>query len=136
MADGRRAATTWDGDVRHVHEIAELLDVTVVTAPAYAAPRQPSYRSQPDPADGQEDTTMADTADSTDDHRRRPSRTAPQTGTTPAGCSVEDRVTVTDEPPRGLADEFRAAGFPGETATISWQAFEDRAVTWTGRVDN
>jgi hypothetical protein len=33
------------------------------------------------------------------------------------------------ERPRGLAEEFRAAGFPGELAAISWQAFEDRAVT-------
>lgn len=40
------------------------------------------------------------------------------------------------EPHRGLADEFRAAGFPGETATISFDTFEDRAVTWTGSVDN
>ena len=49
------------------------------------------------------------------------------------GLQVEDRVTFTAS--GGLADEFRAAGFPGETATIPWQAFEDRAVTWTGSVD-
>ena len=52
------------------------------------------------------------------------------------GLQVEDRVTVTNEPRRDLADEFRAAGFPGETATISFETFEDRAVTWTGSVDN
>ena len=73
---------------------------------------------------------MADTADHRDDRRRgpRPRRAG--------GLQVEDRVAVTSEPPRGLADEFRHAGFPGETATIPWQAFEDRAVTWTGSVDN
>ena len=57
-------------------------------------------------------------------------RSTPSPG---GGLQVEDRVTVTAA--RGLADEFRAAGFPGETATISWQAFEDRAITWSGSVD-
>ena len=55
--------------------------------------------------------------------------------TTSSGLQVEDRVSVANTS-RGLADEFRHAGFPSETATISWQAFEDRAVTWTGSVDN
>ena len=56
-------------------------------------------------------------------------------GTPPGGgLQVDDRVTVTRER-RGLADEFRAASFPGETATISWQQFEDRAVTWTPSMD-
>jgi hypothetical protein len=40
---------------------------------------------------------------------------------------------------RGLAKQFRDAGFPGrpgERAQIPWQEFENRAVTWTGSVDN
>src|SRR5829696_3831955 len=52
---------SWDGDLRRVHEIAELRDVSIVTAPAYEAALV-ELRSQPDPATGQEDT-MADTAE-------------------------------------------------------------------------
>ncbi len=52
--------------------------------------------------------------------------------TTTGGLQVEDRVTVTAT--RGLADEFRAAGFPGELATLPFDTFEERAVTWTGSV--
>jgi hypothetical protein len=40
---------------------------------------------------------------------------------------------------RGLAKQFRDAGFPGrpgERASIPWPEFESRAVTWTGSVDN
>ena len=49
-----------------------------------------------------------------------PPRTAPRRVRGAAGgLQVEDRVTAS-EPARGLADEFRAAGFPGETATIDW----------------
>src|SRR5215213_10311378 len=51
----RVARDSWDGDVRRVHEIAELRDVSIVTAPAYEAALV-ELRSQPDPATGQEDT--------------------------------------------------------------------------------
>jgi HK97 family phage prohead protease len=126
----------WDGDVRHVTAISHLLDVTVTAAPAYAAAAA-EFRSQPEPAEGQEDT-MADTAaqdttTTTETTTVVEDRSAAPTG----GLQVEDRVTVTNEPRRGLADEFRAAGFPGETATIDFERFaESRAVTWTGSVDN
>jgi len=46
---------SWDGDLRRVHEIAELRDVSIVTAPAYETALV-ELRSQPNPADGQEDT--------------------------------------------------------------------------------
>jgi HK97 family phage prohead protease len=129
----------WDGDTRHVTAIAELLDVTVTAAPAYAAAAA-ELRSQPDPATGQE-ATMADTA--THDGTTTTTATvvedrAAQTVATNStgGLQVEDRVTVTREPARGLADEFRAAGFPGETATIDFDRFaESRAVTWTPSAD-
>ncbi len=128
----------WDGDVRHVAEVSHLLDVTVTAAPSYAAAAA-ELRSQTDPAAGQEDTMAAEadkntteTATAVEDKAEDRTTTATSTG----GLRVEERVTVTNEPPRGLADEFRAAGFPGETATISFDTFEDRAVTWTGSVDN
>jgi len=123
----------WRGDVRHITAIAELRDVAIVSAPAYPQ-AVTEYRSEPtDPGDAQEAVmgtepeTQTVTPDSTED------RAAPVTG----GLQVEDRVTVTATRPRGLAEEFRAAGFPGETATIDFDRFaESRAVTWTGSVDN
>jgi HK97 family phage prohead protease len=116
----------WRGDTRHIHEIAELRDVSIVTAPAYRD-AVVELRSQPDPGEAQEDTMGAEPiTDTTVEDRAEP---------TTGGLQVEDRVAVTRDRPRGLAEEFRAAGFPGETATISWQAFEDRAVTWSGSVD-
>jgi HK97 family phage prohead protease len=133
------AREKWIGDVRHVQKIAELRDVTVTAAPAYAAAAA-ELRSQPDPATGQEDT-MADTAENTTESTKEarsapetPEPTPPPAAAVVGSLSVEDRTSAPAS--RGLADEFRAAGFPGETATIPWQAFEDRAVTWTGSVDN
>jgi len=120
-----------------------LLDVTVTAAPAYAAAAA-ELRSQPDPATGQEDT-MAETAENTTaaETATTTTTTAAEDRAAPAAgrLHVEDRVTVTNEPARGLADEFRAAGFPGahgELAVVEFNPnlFEDRAVTWTGSVDN
>jgi HK97 family phage prohead protease len=132
----------WDGDTRHVTAIAELLDVTVTAAPAYASAAA-ELRSQPNPATGQQEDAMADTATqdattSTTTETIVEDRAAQTVATnSTGGLSVEDRVSVTREHPRGLADEFRAAGFPGETATIDFERFaESRAVTWTGSVDN
>src|SRR5215207_2918895 len=47
------ARDSWDGDVRHVHEIGELRDVAVVTTPAYPSAAV-ELRSTTDPAEGQE----------------------------------------------------------------------------------
>jgi len=126
----------WEGDVRHVAEISHLLDVTVTAAPAYAAAAA-EFRSQPNPADGQEETTMA-----TEAEKNTETATAVETNTeeraapTGGGLQVEERVTVTDEPPRGLAEEFRSRGFPGEVAVMPWDEYESRAVVWSGSVDN
>ena len=40
------ARDEWRGDVRHIHEIAELRDVAIVTAPAYPAAAV-EYRTHP-----------------------------------------------------------------------------------------
>jgi phage head maturation protease len=113
------------GNVRHIHEIAELRDVAIATNPAYPA-AQVELRSEPP----KESTTTMDETETT---------TTPPAGT--GTLRVEDRAAVTHEPRRGLAEEFRAAGFPGahgELAVIEFDPshFEDRAVTWTGSVDN
>jgi Escherichia/Staphylococcus phage prohead protease len=130
----------WDGDVRHVRKIAELRDVTVTAAPAYAAAAA-ELRSQPDPATGQEDTmaTEAENTETVEETATETTETEERARPTSGGLKVEDRTS--EKPTRGLADEFRAAGFPGahgELAVIPFNAdhFEDRAVTWTGSVDN
>ena len=105
------AEDRWDGDVRHVTRIAELRDVSIVTRAAYDAAHV-ELRSEPgnrDPRDR-------------DGDRRSSAGT----------LRVEDRNSA--PPARGLAEEFRSAGFPGERAEIGFEEF--RAATWTGSVDD
>jgi uncharacterized protein len=129
----RVARDEWRGDVRHIVEIAELRDVAVVTNPAY--PAAVVEMRNHDPAEAEEGSTMAAEAETTTTTTQTtPETTEARSAPAAGSLRVEDRASAPSA--RGLADEFRAAGFPGETATIPWQAFEDRAVTWTGSVDN
>ncbi len=114
----------WDGDRRTITSVASLYDVTLATYPAYPA-ASIELRTNPNPAAAEEDSTMAETAENP----------TGATGATTAGLQVEDRAHITIGETRSLAESFRHAGFPSETATIPWQQFEDRAVTWTGSVD-
>jgi uncharacterized protein len=107
---------SWDGEVRTVESVKALKDITLATYPAYPE-ASVELRTRPDSRPDSRPAVPADDAPIS----------------TP-GLQIEDRTTRPD--PRGLADEFRAAGFPGETATLEWQAYEDRAITWTGSVDN
>ena len=59
------AKDEWRGNTRHVLEVAVLRDVSIVTRPAYGEAAQVEYRSQADPAEGQEET-MADKAEKQD----------------------------------------------------------------------
>jgi uncharacterized protein len=119
---------SWDGDVRTVESVRDLKDVTVATFGAYPA-ASVELRTR-DGATRQKEQGM-DQPENTQEAPQDAAEERPQ----PAGSlQVEDRVT---EPVKqGLAEEFRAAGFPGETATIDFDTFEQRAVTWTGLVDN
>jgi len=120
----------WQGDVRHIHEIAELRDVSIVSSPAYPQALTEYRSSEPtNPGDAQEavmgtepDTQTENTPQITED------RAAPVTG----GLQVADRVTVGET--RSLAEQFRYNGFPGETATVDFGEF--RAATFTGSLDN
>ena len=104
----------WVGDVRHVHRIAALHDVTVAGSrqPAYPT-ASVEYRTEPEPSEP---------------------RPAPRRN--PAGSlRVEERSG--GQAPLDLAGELRAAGFPGERAVVDFrrELFEDRAVTWSGSLD-
>jgi hypothetical protein len=128
VADGGH--DEWRGNVRHIYEIAVLKDVAVATRPAYED-AVVEYRSEPDPAVGQEED-MPEEAPATSPEEQNDERRT-ETPVPPAGTlRVEERVAAT--PTRSLADEFRSRGFPGEVASIGWDEF--RAVTWTGSVND
>jgi HK97 family phage prohead protease len=128
----------WDGDVRHIEAIDVLRDVSIVTRPAYEA-AQVEYRSAPDndPATGQENimaeeatSNAAEGAQGAQDAQNDESRTRnPETSRMPAGSlRVEERA---DAPTfQTLTEAFRSRGFPGDTATISFDEY--RAVTFAG----
>jgi HK97 family phage prohead protease len=50
------------------------------------------------------------------------------------GLHVDARRSTST--PAGLAEAFRAAGFPGERAELPFDQYEQRAVTWTGSLDS
>jgi HK97 family phage prohead protease len=123
----------WRGDVRHIHEIAELRDVAVVTNPAYETATA-EYRSH-------QEEPMSETATVEPEAEERTTPDPPQERQPPPAASGRLRVEDRETPAAGrcLADEFRSRGFPGETATLDFgRVFyaEERAATWTGSVDN
>jgi phage head maturation protease len=139
----------WDGDVRHVEAIAELKDVAIVGAeePAYGAAAPVEYRTSTGGERRQEGaTTMApedsgaDTAEQNTENTEERTESATEetieqrtveTGSA-GSLNVEQRAS---SPRRGLAEEFRAHGFPGEVAEISWEDYEQRAVTWSPSIN-
>lgn len=78
----------WRGNVRHVHEIAELRDVSVVTSPAYSAATA-EYRAAPEPSAEPAATTPPPSSEEA---------TVPEEQRTGGGLRVEDRsVTPNDQ---------------------------------------
>jgi HK97 family phage prohead protease len=155
----------WRGDVRHVHEIRELKDVTIVGAeePAYGEAARVEYRTHNDGGSAaREEGTMPPQSEdgaaenrSADENRSEssdssstvtasapavPATTTTSTATTAATGSlkVEDRASA---PRRGLADEFRSRGWPSERATLGYDEYrratvEFRTLTVSGAVDD
>jgi phage head maturation protease len=126
----------WRGNVRHVHEISELADVSVVTRPSYDAPVE--LRSQPEEESVSTTTPEAPPGIGGNTPEARsvpdPTPTPPEPSTPSQGLlRVESRSG--GDRPQSLAECFRSRGFPGERAVIPWSEFEERAVTWTASVD-
>ncbi len=134
----------WEGDTRHVEAIDELIDVTIVGAEQPAYPEaHVEYRTTG--AERQEGATVAlqeTGADTAENETKTEERT--ESGSEPLERGIEPEQTSTgslqveerlSSPRRGLADEFRAAGWPDEIAEIPWAAYEQRAVTWTESVN-
>lgn len=149
------AKDRWVGDVRHVEAIAELKDVAIVGAeePAYGEAASVEYRTSTggerrqkgadmDPKDTgantaeneNENTEQERTAVATEDRTASATeeRTEQEKTSSAGSLHVEQPAS---SPRRGLAEEFRAAGFPGEVAEIPWEAFEERAVTWSPSIN-
>lgn len=128
----------WRGDVRHVHEIAELRDVSVVTHPSYEAAAV-ELRSQPEseatvPEDQNTETVVTEHPSDATETRSEPTPQEDAPRAAAGTLRVGDRASTGS--PRGLADEFRSRGFPGELAVMDWSEFESRAVTWSASIDS
>ena len=136
----RVARDSWTGDVRHIHEIGELRDVSITANPAYPAATV-ELRSQRHEEGQVPETTTTETPQEATVSPQEPTEVRsnpnpqPDPERAPAGSlRVEDRASVPGTA-RGLADEFRHRGFPGERAVIEWDEFESRAVTWSASID-
>lgn len=98
------ARDRWQGEVRHVEAISELRDVSIVANPAYPA-ASVEMRSH-NPAEAEEDTTMADTAEQITQEAPGAEETA-QTTPTPEN-RTEDRQAPEDRPRPQLRVEDRS----------------------------
>jgi HK97 family phage major capsid protein len=122
----------WRGDTRHIHHIAELRDVAVVTSAAYPS-ADVEYRSH-NPAEAEEDTTMADAADkdtTTTAETTAVETTEPATG----NLRVEDRSATTApvveqrtrdalRPDQSLVEWGETRGLPGFTPEARALSFD------------
>jgi HK97 family phage prohead protease len=117
----------WRGDVRHIHEIAVLRDVSLVVRPAYGEAAPVEYRSQPDPANGQEDT-MADQAETQETTAPEESRSEEPQRMPAGSLRVEDR---NDEcRVYSLAELYEQRGyFANGVASVGWDEY--RSFTWS-----
>jgi HK97 family phage prohead protease len=124
----RVAKDRWEGDVRHVEEVAELRDVSVVTAPAYAAAAV-EFRSKDNHNEAAEarrkEQDMA--GDEHEVHRVESVEDEPRSA--PAGSlRIEERSELPEM--RSLAEVFEQRGFPASPASVTWDEF--RTLTWSG----
>ena len=137
----------WRGDTRHVHEIAELRDVTLCAAedPAYGEAAHVEYRTTSennggDPRqkgaemasheDGAAENRSAENENNNENQTEETEERSEERATQHAGSlQVEHRVSTL---PRGLADEFRSRGWPGERAEIDWATYRRAGTITTG----
>jgi HK97 family phage prohead protease len=119
------AKDEWRGDVRHVLEIEQLKDVSVVTRPAYrdAVVELRSAEQANNTATGSEQGTVEDQIEN-EVRSEEPTEVARSAGS----LRVEERAEVA--PFQTLTEAFRSRGFPAEVAAVSFDEY--RAVTFNG----
>ena len=117
VADGRQRKDGWHGDVRHVQEIAELRDVSIVDHVPPTRPRSVEYRSpNTNPAAGQEEI-MATRPCTQPTHQSPLARhRARAASRRPASLRVEERAEV---PPFGPSPpSFESSGLLRDSPAI------------------
>lgn len=124
----RVARDEWRGEVRHVHEIAELRDVSVVADPAYESAAV-ELRSNPNESENPMEPTTTETEAEVEE-RSAPEPTpepTPDPPRRPGSLQAEERRDGNAR--TSLAEEFRSRGFDAATpATMPWSEYESRAV--------
>jgi HK97 family phage major capsid protein len=106
----RPGGERWDGQVRHVTDIAVLHDVCVTAAPAYGDEARAEYRSLPaePPPTEEEATVPEEETEAQPTGLRVESRNAPETRAAPEPAPIESRVL----------DEIRSIR-PGESRSLT-----------------
>jgi phage head maturation protease len=125
----------WRGDVRHVHEIAELRDVSVVSHPSYESATvelrsAPTKENKvPDEVTENQERSEEQRSENVSDGHVKPEET--RSNNTAGSLRVEERSGLPQF--QTLSEAFRKGGFPEETATVEWGEF--RSLTWGGTID-
>ena len=127
------ARDSWEGNRRTVEEVRALRDVAVVTTSAYPhTAAVAELRAAPETEEPEEVGMEAEEQVEEEETRSEP---------TGGALRVEERSEHGGEIAGTLHARFQRAGWaPGVRAEIGWEEFlaadEQRAVTWTGSVDN
>jgi HK97 family phage prohead protease len=129
----RVARDRWEGDLRSITEIAELVDVTLAGSSDPVYPTAVEYRSRP--ATGQEDTTMSDTAQPANEpeNQNQPEGLAEERSERPPAGSLRVSDRTADAPVRwqSMADLVADRGFlEGRRVRIGFDEY--RSLTWSG----
>jgi phage head maturation protease len=129
----RVAEDRWNGDHRTITRIGELRDITLAASQQPAYETAVEYRTQQAPPEKRQEVTEVETPTEVPAEERAAENQNQdaEDRTNGAGLKIEDRVEGVS--PRGLADEFRVRGFPGETAEMTYDEF--RALAWTGNIN-
>jgi uncharacterized protein len=140
------AKDRWEGDTRHVEQIAELRDVAVATHPAYRS-ASVELRSAPESNDGGErrqegggamptdqDGAAVEQRQENENESGSEDRTEDTEERSGGSLRVEERAEGAAS--RGLADEFRARGFPGEVASMSFDEFRAASLAAGSSLDD
>jgi HK97 family phage prohead protease len=128
----------WEGDTRHIEQIAELRDVSVVSSPAYPAATV-EYRAAPtttnkeDKSMSEESTSPVPAEEARTEDTKQEERQAPEVKVTSEPTPVLQVEDRSGPEFYSLTAEFRSRGFPRETASLTGGEF--RSASFGGTID-